>query len=78
VLLTAVILLLALFFPLKTLAAATSFIILLVFAAANLSLIALERRHPAAPFDIPVFVPWLGLALCGGLLAGKVLVSVSG
>ncbi|MGD2082099.1 MAG: hypothetical protein PVF91_03985 [Chromatiales bacterium] len=54
---------LALFFPIKTPAAATSFIILLVFGCANASLIVLERRDPAAPLDIPRPARWLGLLL---------------
>jgi len=64
---------LALFFPLEALAAATSFVILLVFAASNLALIRLERQQPEAPFDIPGFVPWVGLAVCMVLILGRFL-----
>lgn len=64
--------LLAVFLPLATLASITSFVMLLVFAASNAALIVLERRRAEAPFDVPVFLPWLGLALCLALLIGKV------
>ncbi len=66
-----VVLALALFFPLKSLASATSLIILLVFAASNAALIVLERRSPDAPFDTPILLPWLGLVVTFLLLAGR-------
>jgi amino acid transporter len=75
---TGVALVLALFFPLATLASATSFIILLVFAASNAALIVLERREPEAPFDVPIAVPWFGLVVSVGLVVAKLFVSGGG
>jgi amino acid transporter len=75
---TAVALALTLFFPLETLAATTSLVMLLVFAASNLALIRLERRRPAAPFDTPRWVPWLGLVLCAALILGRFLLPGGG
>lgn len=69
---------LALFFPLATLASATSLIMLLIFAASNGALIVLERRDAEAPFDVPVFLPWVGLILSLGLVAAKFFVSRGG
>lgn len=71
VVVTAVIIGLAIGFPLKTLASATSLIMLLIFAASNASLIVLEKREPDAPFDIPRFVPWVGLLVCAALIIGN-------
>ncbi len=64
---------LTLFFPLQTLAAMTSFIMLLVFAVSNAALIALERRRPEAPFDTPFWLPWVGLLLSLALLGAQLL-----
>jgi amino acid transporter len=75
---TAVAVVLALFFPLKTLAAATSTIILLVFATSNWALIRLERREPEAPFDTPFWLPWLALLLCLAILAANFLLPGGG
>jgi amino acid transporter len=75
---TAVAVSLALFFPLKTLAAATSTVILLVFAASNWALIRMERREPKAPFDTPVWLPWLALLLCLAVLAANFLLPGGG
>jgi amino acid transporter len=68
-------LLLALFLPLRTLAAITSFVMLLVFASSNAALIRLERREPDAPFDVPVWLPWVGLVTSLGLAAASFLVA---
>ncbi len=64
------ILLLALFFPTRTLAGATSAIILVIFATANVALIVLKRRGPPPrrSFQVPAVVPWLGVATCLVLL----------
>lgn len=67
----AVALALALFLPLATLAAITTYVLLVVFAFANVSLIILERRRPDAPFDLPAWVPWVGLVLTLALLVGQ-------
>lgn len=69
ILVTLAILVLALFVPLKWLASATSFVMLLIFFASNIALIVLERREPEAPFDVPVFLPYIGAALTLVLLA---------
>lgn len=73
-----VIMVLALAFPVKTLAAATSLIMLLIFVASNVALIILERRKAEAPFDVPVFLPWVGLAVCIALIVGNFLVKGGG
>ena len=52
----------ALALPVAALAEATSVTLLAVFFTVNLSLIALKRREPDAPFRTPVLVPWIGLA----------------
>jgi amino acid transporter len=62
-----IVLVLALFFPLTTLARTTSAIILLVFAAVNLSLWLIKGREVAPPpgvFAIPRWVPLLGFSSC--------------
>ena len=72
VLVSAVVLLLALAFPLTTLAQATSLVILLVFAVVNLALMRLKSRGEPAPEGVrtwPVAVPLLGVAFIGLLLA---------
>lgn len=65
------ILLLALFFPTRTLAAGTSSIVLAVFTIANVSLIRLKAKGEAKKdvFQVPVLVPWIGAATCLLLLA---------
>ncbi|CAN5331331.1 hypothetical protein BH24PSE2_BH24PSE2_20720 [soil metagenome] len=63
---TAVVLALALWLPLVTLAEITSFLILLVFALVNLSLRRLKRRAPQ-PERVPDYPRWVagcGTALC--------------
>nr|WP_241264029.1 amino acid permease [Bowmanella dokdonensis] len=75
---TLVILILSVAFPLKALASATSLIMLLIFIASNVALIILERRKADAPFDVPVFLPWVGLVLSLALMIGNFLVKGSG
>ncbi len=59
--------------PLATLAEATSTILLAVFVVVNLSLIALKRRSPEAPFQVPLAVPVFGfVASTGALIANLV------
>lgn len=62
----------ALALPVAALAGLTSFVLLVVFAMVNLALIMLKRRAPMAPFRVPVFVPWLGLAAALAALAVSV------
>lgn len=52
---------------LSSLAGATSALLLSVFVLVNAALIGLKRRKPAAPFRVPVWVPWAGLL--GSVLA---------
>jgi len=61
-LVTGVILVLALWFPLVALAKFTSFVILVVFALINFSLIRIKRRDPS-PTGVrtyPAWIPWAG------------------
>jgi len=59
----AIVLALALFFPLITLAQAASFIILIVYALMNLSLIILKKKtpHPKGVSTYPMVIPVLGV-----------------
>lgn len=61
---TAALLALALWFPLVTLATATSFMVLVLFAVMNWSLLRIKRRdpHPAGVRTVPMWVPAVGLA----------------
>ncbi|HEX3034129.1 MAG TPA: amino acid permease [Thermodesulfobacteriota bacterium] len=71
VLVTLIILVLALWLPIVTLAKATSFIILIIFALMNLSLLRLKIRrepHPVGIANYPIFIPGIGFLLCVGLL----------
>jgi len=65
-------------FPLKTLASITSFVMLLVFAASNAALIILERRKEEAPFDVPKWLPWVGIVLCLILMVATFFVDGGG
>ena len=72
---TAAVLLLALFLPLKTLANLTSAVMLAVFLTVNASLIVLKRRgQPEDVPNIPRWIPWLGLALSAGALVAQGLI----
>lgn len=61
---------LALGFPLLSLAKATSFLILIVFALVNLSLLRVKRRIPLAPGVrcYPLWIPMAGLVSTVGLI----------
>ena len=54
--------LMAVWFPIETLAKATSYFLLLVFTLVNLSLWRLKRsrQHPAGIFHVPIWVPAIG------------------
>lgn len=73
VIVSSIILGLALWFPIKTLATLTSTITLTIFAIVNLALVAIKcKRSSAAPtFSVPMLVPAAGAALCFGLLAAQ-------
>ncbi|MDY6859705.1 MAG: amino acid permease [Pseudomonadota bacterium] len=63
----------ALALPVAALAEMTSSLLLAVFAVVNLSLIALKRRAPFAPFRVPMFVPYAGLLAALAALAMTLL-----
>ncbi len=69
-LVTGVVLILALWFGLETLAEATAAVALVIFSLVNLSLV-LVKRHRPAPSGIRVFPPWVlmaGFAFSAGFL----------
>jgi amino acid transporter len=65
---------LALFFPTERLASWTSFIILMVFAGANLALIRLKLRQEGdrPAYSVPLLVPIAGAVISLGLIAGEI------
>lgn len=73
-LMTGTVLVLALAFPLTTLASVTSFMLLAVFALVNLALVRIKLRgpSPAGVRTFPVWVPVAGLLLTLGILAAQV------
>jgi amino acid transporter len=76
---SAVVLILAMFVPLGTLATVTSFAILLVFAAVNAALWTLKRRsQPEGVPDVWIGWPILGVLVCAGAAGGQVWQWVSG
>lgn len=79
VLVTAVVLLLALFVPLGLLAETTSVFLLMVFAVVNFALLWMKVRHVPAPkgaFQVSMLVPALGTLSCAGLLAGAIVAAL--
>ncbi|MBE9555174.1 MAG: amino acid permease [Proteobacteria bacterium] len=75
-LVTGVILILALGFPLEHLAEATSVIVLTVFTLVNLALVLIKRRGTPAPAGVrtyPIWVPAIGFAASTGFLALRFL-----
>jgi len=75
----AVVLVLALFVPLATLASGTSLAILLVFIAVNAALWKMKRN--SQPDDVPnmwMIVPILGVAFCTLAVVGQVVLWVTG
>ena len=74
-----IVLVLALFVPLKSLASATSFAILLVFAGVNAALWKLkEEGQPDGVPDVWRAVPALGALLCVGAVGGQLWLWVAG
>ena len=74
ILITTVIMLAALFFPLRTLAEITSTVLLAVFTLVNIALVKIKLRdeqNPETP-HFPIAVPILGALLCGGFVVGKI------
>lgn len=75
----AVVLLLALFIPLGTLASGTSLVILMVFALVNAALWQVKRR--SQPDDVPnlwIAVPIIGFVLCGATILGQLALWLTG
>lgn len=70
VLITGILLMLALWFPLVALAKFTSFVILVVFALINVSLLRIKHRDPApaAVRVYPAWIPWAGFLSTTGFL----------
>jgi amino acid transporter len=71
VVVSAIVLVLAIAFPLEPLARTTSLITLVVFAAVNLALIVLKRRGPPPEevSEVPAWVPLGGFAISLGFVA---------
>ena len=71
----AIVVTLALWIPLVTLAGATSFLVLAVFALVNLALLRLKRLEPrvVGVMPCPLWVPALGAATSFGLLAAQAI-----
>ncbi|MCR9111979.1 MAG: amino acid permease [Rhodobacteraceae bacterium] len=65
----AIVLAAALVLPISDLAGATSTILLSVFVLVNAALIAMKRRAPEAPFQVPMAVPVVGLLAAMAALA---------
>lgn len=72
--LLALIVALALIGNISQLAAATSLLLLFIFAVVNSALLVLQRRshEPAGRFEVPAIVPALGVLVCAGLIAARV------
>ena len=73
--------LLAMLFPLETLARLTSVLVLSVFVLVNFSLVALKRRGERADqpaFRVPVWVPLAGGIASAGLAIFQLVVFVGG
>ncbi|WP_212523600.1 APC family permease [Actibacterium sp. MT2.3-13A] len=68
----------ALAMPVAALAEVTSLALLIVFAIVNAALIGLKRQAPEAPFRVPAYVPWLGLAGCVAAFAAATLAGGGG
>lgn len=78
-LVTVIVLTLALWLPLETLARTTSFVILIIFTIVNLSLFIIKRRIPrqAGAACYPVWVPVVGVVLCGSLVIFQTIILLS-
>jgi len=72
---------LALFFPTEALAAGTSILILLIFAAACIALMVMKRRGDAVPDGcrtVPAWVPALGAGSCLVLVCAQIALTITG
>ena len=73
---TAIVLLLALTFPITRLAEWTSVITLIIFMTVCAALTRIKASGQAAPegtFIVPVWIPWCGILACGALLVSGLL-----
>jgi len=77
--LTVLVLVCSVFFPLERLARTTSWITLTLFALVDWSLvrIKLQRRAGPARIQVPLWVPWLGAVLSAGLVAQELWIVFS-
>jgi amino acid transporter len=76
---TAIVLILALWFPLVTLAQATSSIILIIFTLVNLSLIVIKLRAPEPPAGMPNYplaLPVIGFLISASFFLFHLLVNI--
>jgi len=67
----------AMLLPVATLAEITTQALLIVFAIVNTALIALKKHQPTTPFDVPIWVPWLGVIACIAAFAGSIWSALS-
>ncbi|NOQ45446.1 MAG: amino acid permease, partial [Desulfobulbaceae bacterium] len=74
-LLTTLILIMALWLPLVTLARLTSLVTLAVFACINIALIVIKRRdpHPDNCMIVPIWVPWIGFFISFSMILLEVV-----
>lgn len=70
IVITVAIIVAALWFPIETLANATTYLLLVVFSLVNLALIRIKQRGDSAEniFEIPILVPIVGLLCCVAFL----------
>jgi amino acid transporter len=75
-LVTTIVAVLAIGFPLVGLAKTTSLIMLVAFVFVNLSLIRIKRRdpHPAGVRTYPIWIPWLGLLTTASFVAYQIVI----
>ena len=76
---TLLVLVMALWLPMRTLAELTSVVILLIFALVNIALLVIKVRGETDidTFRVPLFVPVCGAALCIGFVAFRILWSAA-
>lgn len=77
---TGLCLVLALGFPLITLAKLTSTIILIIFVLVNVSLVIIKRRHPDVGSDVPnypIWIPYCGAISSGGFVVLRLVTTVT-
>jgi APA family basic amino acid/polyamine antiporter len=72
-----IVVVLALIGDIKALAASTVLLLLTVFTVVNVALVILKQREPTpeGTFEVPVFVPMLGAAVCSSLIVVRLFQS---